>query len=490
MPDDLLTQVQVNVGELNSALRHNNEFFIHFNLQDQATYDVDPFQIELMDLMMRSEISQLVIAIPREHAKTTIAKLAVLKHFLYTDYDFIIYVSNTHAIAANACKDIVGFMQEENFMQIFGRVEFTTQRQEEGTYDFRIGKKRCILKALGAGQQIRGLNVGNRRPQMAIVDDLEDNTNTATKSLQDKLRKWFYGPFYKALEKARKRIIHIGNLIATTCLLSDHLKSPFWQSVRLGAILSDGTPLWKSKYTIQELREEYRQYQHEGLTHVWLAEMMNIPVPGGGSIVDLSMVDYRPMVFPSDEFNMGCITVDPAISEKTWADKFAVVAHAYIPDYDQWMPVEFEHKRATEDPMEIINIAVEMCCRWGFSLIGVESGSFQTVLQYYFKHYLLQNDIQGIEVVGIPAFGSKSARIAAWGKFLAEKDGCLPEGDTEFTEQFARFDQQKRDNDDDLIDAGCMIVYMIAEYGGLMTTYSAKTMVLRAVTRTGSSAPI
>src|SRR3546814_2791065 len=66
--------------------------------------------------------------------------------------------------------------------------------------------KKCILRAVGAGQQMRGINIDNQRPDMAVVDDVEDNENTESELLQKKLDRWIFGPFLKALAR-RKKVI-------------------------------------------------------------------------------------------------------------------------------------------------------------------------------------------------------------------------------------------------------------------------------------------
>src|SRR3546814_5767176 len=60
--------------------------------------------------------------------------------------------------------------------------------------------KKCILRAVGAGQQMRGINIDNQRPDMA-VDDVEDNENTESELLQKKLDRWIFGPFLKRSEE-------------------------------------------------------------------------------------------------------------------------------------------------------------------------------------------------------------------------------------------------------------------------------------------------
>src|SRR3546814_1749936 len=79
--------------------------------------------------------------------------------------------------------------------------------------------KKCSLHAVGAGQQMRGINIDNQRPDMAVVDDVEDNENTESELLQKKLDRWIFGPFLTALAR-RKKVIWLGNMLQKTSLLA------------------------------------------------------------------------------------------------------------------------------------------------------------------------------------------------------------------------------------------------------------------------------
>src|SRR3546814_6718249 len=84
-----------------------------------------------------------------------------------------------------------------------------------------------MLRAVGAGQQMRGINIDNQRPDMAVVDDVEDNENTESELLQKQLDRWIFGPFLKALAR-RKKVIWLGNMLQKTSLIARLSKRPHW----------------------------------------------------------------------------------------------------------------------------------------------------------------------------------------------------------------------------------------------------------------------
>ncbi len=168
--------VQMQRDEIVNALEKNCEFFIQFFLGEELQFPVPQFHKDCWELLTREQILYIALALPRGHAKTTLTKLACVWHFLFTDIRFIVYVSNTHTIASEACKDIMNFIRSENFRQVFGDVQFDIEQDNKGYYKFWINvpdrqggykRKYCILKSMGAGQQVRGLNIDNERPELA-----------------------------------------------------------------------------------------------------------------------------------------------------------------------------------------------------------------------------------------------------------------------------------------------------------------------------------
>lgn len=457
-------QVSINRADVINALRKDPEFFIQFFLQDELTFPVPEFHKTIFIKMTSPDVKRFVCAIPRDHAKTTLAKLAVVWLFLFSPYRFIIYVSNTHTIAKEAVTDIRTFILSENFAQVFGRPEIIVDRQGDGIIKFKIiidGKEKvCILRAIGAQQQVRGINIDNQRPQCAVVDDLEDNDNIATEPLFMKLKKWFYGPFLKCLDKFDNKLIQLGNMISNRQLLKENCESKRWHSMKYGCLLSNGQPLWADAWSLDKLKADFNEYLEKGMLDVWFAEMMNMPLAGGRGLIRADKLFYVPKVHPAD-VEYGCITVDLAISDKTWAHRTAVVVHVWCGEF--WQPAEYFMDYAV-DPIQLLDIIIALCFKWRVHVVGIESVAYQAALQSVFTYICQMRGIDWIKFKELYFVGRKVQRLAAWAGMIKKKEYGLPEGDFPFTEQLLSFDPKVRDNDDDLIDAASFILQMTDEY--------------------------
>lgn len=468
--DEVQTQsVGMHKADIIEALRQDGRFFIQFFLADELTHDVPEFHIECWNLITTEMILYIALALPRGHAKTTLSKLSCVWYLLFTETRFIVYVSNTGNIAAEACKDIIAYIKSDNFISVFGPPRFEVDREGHGYYKFWLTvpdgrggfkEKFCILKALGAGQQVRGLNIDNERPQLAVVDDLEDNDNTATPMLQKKLKVWFFGAFFKAMSKKRKKILYLGNMLSNQSILYYLCeKAQDWHSVRKGALLSNGQPLWPEMWSFEDLQNDYKAYQNNGLTALWFAEMMNMPMAEGTSLISPDEITYMPEVIPGQQ-STAFITLDPAISKQTWANDSALNVHANVAS--RWQIVETVHGKFSPD--QLFHLIVELCLKWNTRVVGIETGAYQLGLKFIFE-ILMKAHNQSFQIYEIPHKNvSKVERLAIWCAALRKKIWTLTEGDQVITQQLISFDPLKTNNVDDVIDSASMGITMINCY--------------------------
>ena len=471
-----LTNVNVNVLQIREALKHSPEMFIHFFLGEQLTEDIPPFHIEIFYEMTHANIPRLAIAIPRAHAKTTLAKLACVWYLLFSDYRFVLYVSGSHDLVVPYVNDIAGYFRSDNFRAIFGEIDWLINRDGTGEYKFRIHslKKTCILKGLGSGQRTRGVNIDNERPQLAIVDDLEDDEDVESEIMHLKMLRWFYGPFYKCLNQFDNKIIITGNLLGKSSVLYKILKLDSWRTFLYGALKADKTPLWPAMWPLEKLKADYQEYLELGLAGKWFAEMMNQPTAEGGNIIEAAEIYYLPQRLP-EEVAFGYVTIDPAISKERWADNAAVGAQGWIEEANIWQVLQYDYGKGI-DPTSLFWRAIKLAKYWGFKYIGVERAAMQEVLEHHFMHLLMLHNLQNqFEFLPIGTGNrKKSQRIISWSTGLKKTQKLTPTraltyGDFVVTQQLLNYEPAKKENDDDIID-------MLAQGERMQSLYLAKIM--------------
>ncbi len=476
-------QAQAQSDEMISLLRVSGEAMLEFFLGEQLEFEVPAIHTEIWDLLTDRQKERLLLAIPRGHAKTTLAKLAVIWYFLFTPYRFCVYLSNTNAIAKNACRDIIQFMNHNNFISTFGSIRMLKDSETESIWMFEMNmpegkRKRCILRALGANQQIRGLNIDNERPDIAIADDVEDVENTNTPGAQKSLDRWVFGTFLKALGN-RTKLIWIGNMISKTSLLARLSERPNWNPVVFGCLVADKEtneirPLWADLWPVEKIIADYREYQDLGLGETWMCEMMNMPGHSKNGW-NLSSMRYMPVPTP-DSLLATFITIDPAFGlVKDTNDKTAIVVHGI---QDDGPPMVLAHLHAHLSEEQIFDGALMFSHIWNSWVWGIESIAAQSVLFTLFRLYCALRGLIGvIEFVELYSGRGdpKAGRIQAWVTLMVGGNYAVPEGDTEITAQLLAYDKTKKQQADDLIDGCSYGPQMLERYIGLIMSIAEQT---------------
>lgn len=472
------SQVTAERGQVMKLLEVDGEFFIEFFLAEELTSQVPQFHKEIWGLLTTTALERVLLAIPRDHAKTTLAKLCVVWYFLFTNHRFCAYLSNTNAIAKNACRDIMAFFRNSNFEMVFGKVKVLKESETESLWMFEIpmgnGRvKQCILRAVGAGQQMRGINIDNQRPDITVIDDVEDNENTESELLQKKLDKWMFGPYLKALAR-RKKIIWLGNMLQKTSLLARLSRNPKWNPVVFGAMVKDAvtgalTSLWPERWSIEELVEDFKEYRDLSLVETWMCEMMNMPGHGENGFT-ADQIRYEPAITPggNQRLRAAWITLDPAFGEQAHNDNSAIVVHV-LPEFGPPQIVEYVHEKMDEHAL--FDNMVRLATKWNAWVWGIEAVAAQKVLITLFTVLLATRQLTG-RVQMLPLIAGKGdpkvSRIRSWVSLMAKGEYAITEYDVEIVNQLLSYDMKKNNNKDDLIDSCAYGPQVLSQYEHLL----------------------
>ena len=486
---------------LAEQLRESNGFFIHYFHGPHIEEDdeIPDFHIDMANQMLTSPLPYFACAVPREHAKTTIAKLMIVKALLFFPYYFPVYFSDTHKLACKALRDVWDYLRSEEFYELTGEhITVDIERPSEGEYSFRMrwfpeGRpvterhyKDVSILAKGRGNQFRGTNEKHRRPDFAVLDDVESKEVVESESQFKDYAEWLYGPVMKGMSKRFHRVIQIGNLVGSRSMLLLHMKDSDWSSRRYGAIRSTGEPLWPGLWTKQALKKDFDKYARVGLTGVWFGEMMNLPFNPDSSLVDLGTLTYAQIPDPADPRILASfINIDPAISKRSHADTCAIVVTIML-ETGQFQHVEvvadkgFKYDRIYEE-------ATRLADKWHSNLIFVENDAFQAVLLDVFTN-MATTEGRDFRFIGVPTQNiAKIARLRAWATWLSNGELLLSYGESMIVNQLGAYDRTKGDdNDDDLIDACAQLPTVLniahdailqSRVSGVMETPSGDTII-------------
>ncbi len=472
--EDVPTQIaDISIEDVRALLKTDAEFFVEFFLAESLDMPVPQFHKEIWSLLTDTEKERILLAIPRDHAKTTLAKLVVIWYWLFTPHRFCVYLSNTAPIAKGACRDIWAFITENaNFIEVFGKIRPIKTSENEGLwiFDLPMGNgrvKRCALRALGQGQQMRGINIDNQRPDIAVVDDVEDNENTESELQQAKLDRWMFGPFLKALAR-RKKILWLGNMLTKTSLLARLSRNVRWNPVVFGSLIRDAQtgqlePLWPGKWSVPSLIDDFKEYRDNGLIETWMCEMMNMPGHGENGFRP-EMMNYAPQPMP-DDLECAWLSIDPAFGQDSHND-YTCIAVNGIPK-DGGLPMTVAESHGKWDEIGIFIEALSLANYWGAWVWGIEAVAAQKVLIALFNVLLSSRGMIGrVEMLPLLAGRGdpKSTRIRAFVALMANGEWAIHDGDVAITQQAMEYDFRKQDQLDDILDACAYGPAMMEQY--------------------------
>ncbi len=183
------------------------------------------------------------VAAPRGHAKSTNLTFKGTMHStLYGYKHYPIIISDSSEQAEGFLDNIrVEFEENTAILEDFGPLAGSVWRS-----NVLVTKSSIKIEAIGSGKKIRGRKHRNWRPDLIILDDVENDENVRTPEQRGKLKDWFD----KAVSKCGDDytdIIYIGTLLHYDSLLARTLKNPAYRSIKYKAVVSfsKADDLWR-----------------------------------------------------------------------------------------------------------------------------------------------------------------------------------------------------------------------------------------------------
>lgn len=103
------------------------------------------------------------------------------------------------------------------------------------------------VQVAGSGKKLRGLRHGPLRPDLCVLDDIENDEAVRNPDMRDKLQSWIAKTVLKLGEAGGKfDLVYIGTILHYDSVLSRTLANPLWRSARFRALLKwpDNMALW------------------------------------------------------------------------------------------------------------------------------------------------------------------------------------------------------------------------------------------------------
>lgn len=327
-----------NEPDFRKALARESLFwFFTIYFPHYITHPTADFQREMVSLFQDERESKVVITSFRGSAKSTLASLVLPIWAMVgrASKNYILVVSQTQELSRQILTNIKQeFSSNELLKRDFG--PFSEVADEWRANSLVIPQYNTRIIAISQSESVRGLRHLQYRPDLVIVDDVEDQDSVRTREGREKLWQWFTGEIIP-IGNIGTRIIVVGNLLHEDSLmmrLKDIIESRKMNGTyREYPLLDDfGNIAWPGKYPNMEAIEALRREVAD--ESAWYREYLLKIIADEDRVIKSSWIKYYDTL-PDPEKHpawLVAVGVDLAISQSESAN-FTALVSAYVVGY-------------------------------------------------------------------------------------------------------------------------------------------------------------
>lgn len=450
-------------------------YFPHY-LRNPSQSHLHKYLFARLPQILSSERSELdALAAPRGEAKSTIVTRLFAIYCVVTDQKkYIAIISDS-------------IDQSAEFLQAI-KTELESNPRISTDFPKAVGVGRVWqaytihtansikIQCAGARKKMRGWVYGAYRPDLVLLDDLENDENVENPDQRDKLQKWLLRtPLKLAAAGEKMDVVYIGTILHYDSVLNRILKNKGWTTRVFRALLEwpDNMQLWDEWEAIYHdegeaaaiaFYQKNKRKMDKGAVVSWdarpILELMIIRARDGHSNFD-SELQNDPAAGEDSPFSesinywrelpAGLIyfaAVDPSLGKKSKTRKKGDPSAIIVGGYDRMRGILYivvaDIQRRTPDKIisDVIKYQKEYPQILGWA---VESVAFQEFLR---TELVKRSAQQGIHVPAIPVFphGDKALRIIALQPHMANGLILLHHKQKTLIAHFTHF--PKHENDD------------------------------------------
>lgn len=375
---------------------------------------IPPFHREIWEACC-SKDRFVARAAPRGHAKSTSVTLSyTLAAVLFRNRKFVLLVSDTESQAAMFLGQIKQELQDNaDIVALFGlkkndkgEVSFKKDSETDIIVEFDDGYT-CRIIAKGAEQKLRGLLWNGTRPDLIVIDDLENDEIVMNQDRRYKFKRWFYSALLPC--RSQEGVVrYIGTVLHMDSMLQELMPKDndkftvqeelktystrrlLWNSVKYKAHNSDFSAiLWPERYDAKYFKELRDDYSQRGLLDAYSQEYLNDPIDATNTFFKKS--DFQALRKDDIQKNVNFyIAADLAIGERQRSD-YTVFAVGAV-DSDKVLQVR-NIIRDRMDGMEIVQTILMLQRMYEPAIFAVEEGAIQKAIGPFLREEMLKSGI-------------------------------------------------------------------------------------------------
>lgn len=416
--------------------------------------------------LIDSDDQHVAIAAPRGSGKTSILALAkAAQAILFGRRKFVVYVSHSFENASLQTENLKRELMTNKVVQhYFGKIKATKAQMDGMDESFSksawVASTGTFVFPRGSGQQIRGLLFKNYRPDLIIIDDLEDPEHIESDDFRKKQKNWLNADLLKSTSRFDPdfKVVYIDTLKHHDALLESLISDTGgkWKSCRLEICDDNLVPTAPSMMSAEEVRKEYEYHKAQGILDVFYREFRNLPVSTEDAV-------FKPEYFKSyeerdieDKYIINLIIVDPAKTVKLHSADSAIV----VIGLDLKNSAIYFRDCVAEKmyPDQLYDHIFTLAERWNVKSVGIEVTSLNLFITQPVRNQMVMKGARW-DLIELNAIGKKEDRVAALAPYY--RQGLIYHNATCSLKLETQLEQFPRPAGWDVMDAFAYIIEMM-----------------------------
>ncbi len=443
--------------------KQSHEYFFPVYFGTYLMFPSAAFHTEMMKITENEKEQLSVVVAFRGSAKSTIFSLsypiwAVLGQ---QQKKFVLIISQTQVQA----RQILANIKEELTNNVLLKNDlgpFEEPDDEWRATSIVLPQYGARIMVASSEQSIRGLRHKSHRPDLIILDDIEDIASAKTKEGREKTFRWLASEVLPAGD-INTKVIVIGNLVHEDSVIMRLKQKIKEKEIRGGFYMypimdEQGVSLWPEKFpTPESLKNEERKVLNP---QAWSREYLLKIIPEEGQIVYPEWFQYYDELPTKKQAAYRCTysAVDLAISQKDTADYTTVVSALVFGRANKLriyiLPNPIRRKLSFPEQVEMLKQHTATNLTGSADKLFVESVAYQDALPQMLK-------TQGIHAIGVKPQNDKRTRLSLTTHYIQSGKVKFPrKGCEQLIQEMVGFGIE---NHDDLADAFSLLILQIAE---------------------------
>jgi len=318
--------------------------------------------VEKMVIHSKKQIK--VIGLPRGFGKTKLMSvLYVVWSIFVRRRRYVVLLSYSQKKSKQNLRDINRLIHNKHFRKIFPWERGSFWGAEAIEIKLPNGET-IIIEAKGGMQTIFGASEGQARPDLLLMDDIEDLKLVKNIDRIEALQEWLFTEVLPAINPSDVHgtpgeIVYIGTPLNSDCLFARAMTWSHSADVILhGALDKNDKSIWEARHPTEGLLKKRAEYMESGMMHSWNSQYMLKPDSKGilkftvEKLLDISIKEKQNMI-RKKAYQKIVIIADMAYTQKNYSDPsgISVAGHNIGSVFDTlevhqdtWSQLEIYHK--------------------------------------------------------------------------------------------------------------------------------------------------